>query len=97
MASGERCRGWRISLAEPHAICWTRDMLDLELLDAKRKDAGGLSDHDEKAAESADKLLFSKHEGPIDGFGVWDSARVVCKHRPDLQNGAENADDSCGS
>jgi hypothetical protein len=58
-------------------------IVDVEVL-------SGLSD--EEAVAKAN-LLFSKHKSPIDGFEVWDSTRVVFRHRPDLKNGAENADD----
>ena len=49
---------------------------------------GGLSD-EEVVAKA--RLLFSKHKGPIDGFEVWDSARVVFEHDPDLKNRSEKA------
>jgi hypothetical protein len=51
----------------------------------------GLSD--EEAVVKA-KLLFSKHEGPIEGFEVWDRSRVVFRHHRDLKDRAGNADDS---
>jgi hypothetical protein len=57
-------------------------IVDVEVL-------GGLSD--EEAVAKA-RLLFSEHEGPIEGFEVWDSTRVVFRHHTDLKNGAENAD-----
>jgi hypothetical protein len=36
-------------------------------------------------------LLFSEHEGPIQGFEVWDRARVVFRHHRDLNDGSEKA------
>jgi hypothetical protein len=51
----------------------------------------GLSDQEVVAKA---RLLFSKHKGPIDGFEVWDSARVVFGHDPDLKNRSEKADES---
>ena len=47
---------------------------------------GGLSD--EEAVAKA-KLLFSERDDPIQGFEVWDRARVVFRHHPDLGNAAE--------
>jgi hypothetical protein len=57
-------------------------IVDVEML-------GGLSD--EEAVAKA-KLLFSEHEGPIQGFEVWDRARVVCRHHPDLKDEPEKPD-----
>ena len=47
---------------------------------------GGLSD--EEAVAKA-KLLFSERDDPIQGFEVWDRARVVFRNHPDLGNAAE--------
>jgi hypothetical protein len=55
-------------------------IVDVEVL-------SGLSD--EEAVAKA-RQLFSKHEGQIEGFEVWDRARVVFRYHPDLKNGAEN-------
>jgi hypothetical protein len=48
----------------------------------------GLSD--EEAVAKA-KLLFSRHEGPIEGFEVWDRSRVTFRHHPDLNDHSEKA------
>ena len=58
-------------------------IFDVEML-------GGLSD--EEAVAKA-KLLFSGHEGPVQGFEVWDRARVVFRHHPDLNDRSEKADE----
>ncbi|MFY9969498.1 MAG: hypothetical protein WBQ45_04705 [Roseiarcus sp.] len=50
----------------------------------------GLSD--EEAVAKA-RLLFSNHQGPIEGFEVWDGTRVVFRHHTNLNDAAKNADD----
>jgi hypothetical protein len=53
-----------------------------------------LSDLSDEEVITKAKLLFSEHAGPIDGFEVWDSARAIFKHRPDLKSRTEKAGDS---
>jgi hypothetical protein len=57
-------------------------IFDVEML-------GGLSD--EEAVAKA-MLLFSEHEGPIQGFEVWDRARVVFRHHPDIDRSEKAAE-----
>jgi hypothetical protein len=62
-------------------------IVDVEIL-------SGLTDAE---AVAKARLLFSEHAGPIEGFELWDRARLLLRHHPDLKNSAGKADESAGT